>query len=80
MQENLSQIKSILESDGILYWLSDTVWALACLNTKQASQKIFQMKKRDTNKHLQILISQTKQIKQFFNYKLTFSAFSRLIN
>lgn len=51
------EIKNILENDGVIAFVTDTVWGLGCLpSSKKAVQKIYEIKHRDGNKPL-ILMS-----------------------
>lgn len=50
-------IKEVLENDGVIAFVTDTVWGLGCLPTsKKAVEKIYKIKNRDTKKPL-ILMS-----------------------
>ena len=51
------KIKEILENDGVVAFVTDTVWGIGCLpNSEKAVQKIYEIKHRDGNKPL-ILMS-----------------------
>ena len=57
MLENKEQIKQILENDGVIAFVTDTVWGLGCLvNSEKAVKKIYDIKKREAQKPL-ILMS-----------------------
>lgn len=51
------KIRDILENDGVIAFVTDTVWGLGCLpNSKKAVEKIYKIKHRDSKKPL-ILMS-----------------------
>ncbi len=52
-----SKINQILQDDGVIAFVTDTVWGLGCLPTSEkAVQKIYEIKKREAKKPL-ILMS-----------------------
>ena len=56
-EEELLKIKNILENDGVIAFVTDTVWGLGCLpESKKAVEKIYNIKHRDVKKPL-ILMS-----------------------
>ena len=56
-EEELEKIKNILENDGVIAFVTDTVWGLGCLpESEKAVKKIYDIKHRDTKKPL-ILMS-----------------------
>ena len=47
------KIKEILENDGVIAFVTDTVWGIGCLPTsKRAVERIYEIKHRDSNKPL----------------------------
>lgn len=53
----MNQINDILNNDGIIAFVTDTVWGIGCLPTsKKAVQRIYEIKKRESKKPL-ILMS-----------------------
>ena len=53
----MNQIKEILNNDGVIAFVTDTVWGLGCLPTSEkAVQKIYEIKHREAKKPL-ILMS-----------------------
>ncbi|MCI1273715.1 MAG: threonylcarbamoyl-AMP synthase [Clostridiaceae bacterium] len=57
MLENSKQITDILENDGVIAFVTDTVWGLGCLpKSEKAVKKIYEIKKREPQKPL-ILMS-----------------------
>ena len=54
---NYKQINEILNSDGVIAFVTDTVWGLGCLpNNEKAVKKIYEIKHREAKKPL-ILMS-----------------------
>lgn len=52
-----NKIKEILDKDGVIAFVTDTVWGLGCLpSSKKAVKKIYEIKKREAKKPL-ILMS-----------------------
>ena len=61
-----SKINQILQYDGVIAFVTDTVWGLGCLPTSEkAVQRIYEIKKREARKPL-ILMSE--DIYPLFNY------------
>ena len=55
--QNAEEIKNILDNDGVIAYVTDTVWGLGCLpNSEKAVKKIYEIKKREAQKPL-ILMS-----------------------
>lgn len=53
-------IKEILENDGVIAFVTDTVWGLGCLpNLEKAVKKIYEIKKREQYKPLILMSSET---------------------
>ena len=54
---NYEQINKILKNDGVIAFVTDTVWGLGCLpNSEKAVKKIYKIKNREAQKPL-ILMS-----------------------
>ena len=61
-----SKINQILNNDGVIAFVTDTVWGIGCLPTNQkAVQRIYEIKKREAKKPL-ILMSD--EIYPLFDY------------
>ena len=61
-----SKINQILNNDGVIAFVTDTVWGIGCLPTSQkAVQRIYEIKKREAKKPL-ILMSD--EIYPLFDY------------
>ena len=57
MVNSLKKINEILNNDGVIAFVTDTVWGIGCLPTSEkAVQKIYEIKKREAKKPL-ILMS-----------------------
>ena len=57
MIKNKDEIIKVLESGGVIAYVTDTVWGLGCLpNNESAVKKIYEIKKREAKKPL-ILMS-----------------------
>lgn len=55
--QNQDDISNILKDDGVIAYVTDTVWGLGCLpSSKKAVKKIYEIKKREAQKPL-ILMS-----------------------
>ena len=58
MLQNSQKIANILQNDGVIAFVTDTVWGLGCLpSSKQGVAKIYEIKDRDKSQPL-ILMSQ----------------------
>lgn len=66
MIKNKEEIKKVLENDGVIAYVTDTVWGLGCLpDSEKAVKKIYDIKKREAQKPL-ILMS--NEIYHLLNY------------
>lgn len=60
MIKNADEIKKVLENDGVIAYVTDTVWGLGCLpNSKKAVKKIYEIKKREAQKPLILMSNET---------------------
>lgn len=58
MQKEVSQALSILQSGGTILYPTDTIWGIGCDATNaQAVEKIYQIKKRDPQKSMLVLVA-----------------------
>ena len=65
-KENIIQIIESLKKGGVVSFPTETVYALACDATNQkAISRIHEIKKRDANKPLSLLIHDVKQVEEF---------------
>lgn len=66
MLKNKEEIKKVLENDGVIAFVTDTVWGLGCLpSSEKGVKKIYEIKKREAQKPL-ILMS--NEIYNLLNY------------
>lgn len=57
---NTDEIKKVLENDGVIAYVTDTVWGLGCLPTsKKAVERIYEIKKREAQKPLILMSNET---------------------
>lgn len=60
MLKNSGEIKKILENDGVIAFVTDTVWGLGCLPcSEKAVKKIYDIKKREAQKPLILMSNDT---------------------
>jgi len=58
-----TQIKTILDNDGVIAFVTDTVWGLGCLPTSEkAVKKIYEIKKREAKKPLILMSSEIENL------------------
>lgn len=51
MLENKEEIIKVLENDGVIAYVTDTVWGLGCLpSSEKAVKKIYEIKKTRSTK------------------------------
>ena len=63
------KIKEILENDGVIAFVTDTVWGLGCLpNSKKAVEKIYEIKHRDAKKPLILMSDDVKNLMKFVKH------------
>lgn len=61
-----NQIKEILENDGVIAFVTDTVWGLGCLaSSEKAVKKIYQIKKREAQKPLILMSNAVENLLPF---------------
>ena len=66
MIENIEKIREILNNDGVIAFVTDTVWGLGCLpSSEKAVKKIYEIKHREAKKPL-ILMS--NEVCNLFDY------------
>lgn len=57
---NKDEVKKVLENDGVIAFVTDTVWGLGCLPTSEkAVRKIYEIKKREAQKPLILMSNET---------------------
>ena len=67
-KELRKQIKEILDNDGVIAFVTDTVWGLGCLpNSEIAVKKIYEIKKREAQKPLILMSNKVENLKPYLN-------------
>ena len=60
------KISDILNNDGVIAFVTDTVWGIGCLPTsKKAVEKIYEIKHRDTKKPLILMSDSDKYLRTY---------------
>jgi len=60
------KITEILNNDGIIAFVTDTVWGIGCLPTsKKAVERIYEIKHRDTKKPLILMSDSDKYLRKY---------------
>lgn len=60
------KIKNILDNDGVIAFVTDTVWGLGCLPASQkAVEKIYKIKKREAQKPLILMSNDVENLKPY---------------
>ncbi len=60
------QIKGILNTGGVIAFVTDTVWGLGCLPTSEkGAQKIYEIKKREAQKPLILMSNSVDNLKPY---------------
>ena len=60
------KIAEILNNDGVIAFVTDTVWGIGCLPTsKKAVEKIYEIKHRDTKKPLILMSDSDKYLRKY---------------
>lgn len=63
---NKSEINNILKNDGVIAFVTDTVWGIGCLPTSEkAVKKIYEIKHRDGNKPLILMSNETYNLFEY---------------
>ena len=61
---------SVLRNGGIILYPTDTVWGIGCEATNEAAvRKIFQLKQREDNKSMIVLVAEERDILQYMHLK-----------
>lgn len=64
--QNPDKIKNILENDGVIAFVTDTVWGLGCLpNSPKAVKKIYDIKKREAQKPLILMSNEVYNLLEY---------------
>lgn len=60
------KIKNILENDGVIAFVTDTVWGLGCSPTsKKAVKRIYEIKHRDSKKPLILMSNDIEPLRKY---------------
>ena len=66
MIKNKEEIISVLANGGVIAYVTDTVWGLGCLpNNKTAVEKIYEIKKRETQKPLILMSNEVYNLLEY---------------
>ena len=77
--ENIEQIKDILNNDGVIAYVTDTVWGLGCLpSSEKGVKRIYEIKHRETQKPLILMSSEAYYLLDYIKQPLSKTA-SQLI-
>ena len=64
--ENPDKIKEVLENDGVIAYVTDTVWGLGCLvGSEIAVKKIYEIKKREAQKPLILMSNEVYNLLEY---------------
>lgn len=70
--ENPEKIEDILLSDGVIAYVTDTVWGLGCLPTSEkAVKKIYEIKRREAQKPLILMSSEAYHLLDYVEQPLS---------
>jgi len=62
------KIKNTLDNDGVIAFVTDTVWGLGCLpSSKKAVKKIYEIKKREAKKPLILMSNNIENLLLYVN-------------
>ena len=77
--ENIDKIKNVLNNDGVIAYVTDTVWGLGCLpQSEKAVKKIYEIKHREAQKPLILMSSEAYHLLDYVKQPLSKKA-SKLI-
>ena len=63
---NKDEIKKVLNNDGVIAFVTDTVWGLGCLPTSEkAVRKIYEIKKREAQKPLILMSNEVYHLLEY---------------
>ncbi len=72
MLENIDKIKEILDNDGVIAFVTDTVWGLGCLPTSEkAVKRIYEIKQREVQKPLILMSSEPYHLLEYVKQPLS---------
>ena len=66
MLKNRDEIVKVLKNDGVIAFVTDTVWGLGCLpSSEKAVQKIYEIKKREAQKPLILMSNEVHHLLKY---------------
>ncbi len=66
MLKEKDKIVEVLENDGVICFVTDTVWGLGCLpSSKKAVERIYEIKKREAVKPLILMSNETYNLLEY---------------
>lgn len=75
MIENIEEIKTVLDNDGVIACVTDTVWGLCCLpSSEKAVKKIYAIKHREASKPLILMSSEPYHLLEYVKQPLSKTA------
>lgn len=75
MIDNIEQIKNILDNDGVIAYVTDTVWGVGCLPTSEKGvKKIYEIKNREAQKPLILMSSEAYHLLDYVKQPLSKTA------
>lgn len=64
--KNADEIKKVLDNNGVIAYVTDTVWGLGCLvSSKKAVEKIYEIKKREAQKPLILMSDEVYRLLEY---------------
>lgn len=75
MIKEIDKIKEILDNDGVIAYVTDTVWGLGCLpNSEKAVKRIYEIKHREAQKPLILMSSEAYHLLDYVKQPLSKNA------
>ncbi len=75
MLKEIDKIKEILDNDGVIAYVTDTVWGLGCLpNSEKAVKRIYEIKHREAQKPLILMSSEAYHLLDYVKQPLSKNA------
>lgn len=70
--ENIEKIKEVLDNDGVIAYVTDTVWGVGCLpSSEKAVKKIYEIKHREVQKPLILMSSEAYHLLDYVKQPLS---------
>lgn len=75
MIKEIDKIKEILDNDGVIAYVTDTVWGLGCLpSSEKAVKRIYEIKHREAQKPLILMSSEAYNLLDYVKQPLSKNA------